>query len=92
MEIKSNGDIRRTEGEWRAILARWEESGTSVLEFCKAEKIALSTFRRWQQVLKGSDGRRPQFVPLTVASSITSSPTWTVEVELPNGAKLRFQG
>lgn len=92
MEVKANGDVQRTEDEWRAILARWEKSGISVPEFCKVERIALSTFRRWHQVLGGSKSRRSQFVPLTVASPIPSNPAWTLEVELPNGAKLRMQG
>jgi len=92
MEIRANGNVRRSEDEWHAILARWEKSGTSVEEFCTGEKIAFSSFRRWQQRLRVSRSRRAQFVPVTVASSTSSNPTWALEVELPNGTRLRFQG
>ena len=56
MQIRANGNVRRSEEEWHTILARWEKSGTSIEEFCRGEKIAFSTFRRWHRRLRGQRG------------------------------------
>jgi hypothetical protein len=89
MKVMSNGKIRRTRDEWRAILSRWERSGLSLREFCHKQEIQLSSFQRWQEKLTGaSDG--DAFVALTPAPPTVSS--WSLEVTLPNGSKLHFQG
>lgn len=93
MQVNSRGSVRRTKEEWRGIFARWEESGVGVAEFCKGQEIALSTFRRWQERLRGSE-QRQEFVPLVSVgpSSPANASCWVMEVELPNGAKLRLKG
>lgn len=89
MKVMSNGKVRRTRDEWRAILSRWERSGMSPREFCHKQDVQLSSFQRWQEKLTGvSDG--DAFVALTPAPPAASS--WSVEVTLPNGSKLHFQG
>jgi hypothetical protein len=89
MKVMSNGKIRRTRDEWREILSQWEKSGLSAREFCRKQEIQLSSFERWHQKLNGSSGR-DAFVALTQAPQPVSS--WTLEVTLPNGSKLQFQG
>jgi hypothetical protein len=46
--------IRRSESMWRELLARYEASGMSVLEFCRAEGIHRTVFQRWRSRLKGN--------------------------------------
>ena len=88
MQVMSNG---------REILARWAKSGVNTREFCRKEGIQFSSFQRWQQKLKGSREPIPageEFVPvngLELPSSPRPSP-WSLEVTLPNGVALRFQG
>lgn len=89
MKVMSNGKIRRTREEWREILTQWEKSGLGVGEFCRKQEIQLSSFQRWQQKLNGSSGK-DAFVALTPAPQPAS--LWSLEVTLPNGGKLHFQG
>jgi len=44
MEV--NKRIRRSESTWRELLARYEASGMSVVEFCRAEGIHQTVFPR----------------------------------------------
>ncbi len=84
--------------EWQERLKNQKESGLSLEVFCLQEGVSKSTFYRWTRMLKDGipkamveeDAEREQaesgeghFLPV----SIKASP---VEVELPNGAKLRL--
>ncbi|MGH3573642.1 MAG: IS66 family insertion sequence element accessory protein TnpA [Pseudonocardiaceae bacterium] len=46
--------IRRSELMWRELLARHATSGMSALEFCRAEGVHPTVFRRWRSRLKGN--------------------------------------
>lgn len=89
MELMSNGRVRRSEGEWREILSQWEGSGLSAQEFCRKQELQVSSFQRWRQKLNGSLARN-EFVAISPLPSPVSS--WTLEVTLPNGSRLQFQG
>jgi hypothetical protein len=94
MQLMSNGRVRRTEIEWREILTRWKKSGLSPVEFCKKEALRLTSFHRWQERL-GVELAPVQFVPVTPraeAPAVRTAGSWTLEVSLPNGVQLRFQG
>ena len=92
MQVMSNGKVRRTKDEWREILARWKRSGVAPEEFCRKQDLRLSSFRRWQERLD-NDSARMQFVALTPEEpAATTAPPWVLEVTLPNGVQLRFQG
>ena len=89
MKLMSNGKVRRSAGEWREILTRWEKSGLSPEEFCRKQELQLSSFQRWHLKLNGSS-KQQDFVEVATAPPSPSS--WVLEVTLPNGNKLRFQG
>lgn len=92
MQVMANGRVRRTEEEWRTLLARWKRSGIGAREFCRKESIQLSSFVRWQQRLQESPAQSA-FVPVvSIPPSATLATSWTVEVTLPNGAKLELRG
>lgn len=89
MKLMSNGKVRRTSEEWHEILTQWKRSGLSAKEFCRKEELQLSSFQRWQQKLDGSSEQH-DFVTVATAPPPTSS--WVLEITLPNGTKLHFQG
>ncbi len=80
---------RRTKAQWTEILRRFEASGVESREFCRREGLSLSSFQRWRRGL-GSVATT-EFVELVPTSSDPSS-SWSLDVSLPNGVSLRFQG
>jgi len=89
MQVTSNGRVRRTEAEWSEILRRFADSSLSRAEFCRQEGLVPSSFKRWQQKLETVALAR--FVEIT-PSVAESSGSWTLDVALPNGARLQFRG
>jgi transposase len=75
--------------EWAQRLARFDSSGLSVLDFCRAEAIAAQSFYYWKRKLAApadAPARAvPDFLPVRLVSA---SPT--VEIVLPGGATLRL--
>jgi len=81
---------------WRGRLARYERSGQTVAAFCAGEQVAVPTFYQWKRKLRASVTERddpadraspawdgPTFVPVRIEGSAV------VEIELPNGARVR---
>jgi hypothetical protein len=92
MRVASNGRIRRSAEEWKELVSGWRKSGASGREFCRQEGIEYSSLQRWDRKLNGSS-RRSEFVPVaTTPSSSIAESCWRLEVTLPNGIKLQFQG
>ena len=52
MQSLSDGRIRRTESEWRAIVGRFESSGLSVAAVCRKARVSRKSFRMWRERLK----------------------------------------
>jgi len=92
MEVTGNGRVHRSESEWRELISRWEASGQSLREFCREQEIQISSFQRWRQKLAGSSTAR-DFVSVR-RSTVPPAPSasWALELVLPNGCILRFQG
>jgi hypothetical protein len=83
--------IRRNKDQWTEILREFDSSGLEPREFCRRKKLALASFRRWRRRL----GRvtPADFVELVPTSSPSAAaPAWSLEIALPNGVALRFQG
>ena len=82
---------RRTKSQWTEILRRFASSQLGSREFCRREGLALSSFQRWHRRL-GSVAAA-EFVELVPTSSASvPSSSWSLDVSLPNGVSLRFQG
>jgi hypothetical protein len=47
--------VKRSQGEWGALLSRFARSGLSVEAFCRQELISAASFYRWRGLL--GDGR-----------------------------------
>ena len=84
--------VRRGAKTWAKIVQRFESSGLAGTVFCQREGLALSSLQRWRQRL-ASRGSAPfvELVPRTVVAPTPSS-GWSLELTLPNGASIRFQG
>ena len=82
---------RRTKAQWTEILGRFEACRLSSQEFCRREGLPLSSLQRWRRRL-GSVAAA-EFVELVPTSSPSvSAPNWSLDVSLPNGVALRFEG
>ena len=84
--------VRRGEKEWVKIVRRFESSGLAGAAFCQSEGVSLSSLQRWRQSLAcRSTAPFVELVPPTSATPTRSS-GWSLELTLPNGASIRFQG
>jgi len=105
MRVLSDGRVRRTESEWRALVEKFEASGQSEAGFCRAKKLSRRSFREWRKRFEQSGpGRRRVratrkrktsavgFVELT-APSLGAAPRAGAEfeLELPGGVRLRWR-
>lgn len=94
MDVTSVGSARRSAQDWEAIVARWKKSGLSVAAFSKEQGIHPASLHRWRRRLEES-GSDPDFLtwqaPEELSSTLASS-AWSLEVVLPTGVTLRFQG
>ena len=73
--------------EWEQRLARFDQSGLTVQDFCRQEGIASPSFYQWKRRFAASDeppGPSPEFLPIRLA------PSAPVEIVLPGGAMLRL--
>ena len=95
MRKKSPSRVRRDAKQWSEILRRFESSGLDRSEFCRREDVAVSSFQRWHHRLGSvaAPVAAAEFVELVPTSSPSvPSSSWSLEVSLPNGVCLRFQG
>jgi len=90
MQVLANGHVQRSAVEWSGIIARYRQSGRGMKEFCEQEGLTLRTFEEWYRRVRKGETRKGQFVEVKAPSMATSP--WAVEVELPNGVRLRVRG
>lgn len=90
MQLSSNGYVQRSAAQWSEIIARYRQSGLGSREFCAAEGLVPRTFEKWERRLRRKATPKGQFVELS--SSPHVSGPWAVEVEFPNGVRLRVRG
>lgn len=84
------GRARRTEKQWTEILRRFESSGEGSRPFCRREGLALSSLQRWRRRL-GSVSAAGFVELVPTGAGVTTAPSWSLEVVLPNGVSLRFR-
>jgi lambda repressor-like predicted transcriptional regulator len=90
MQLNGNGHIQRSAVQWREIIARYRQSGLTLKEFCVQEGLSFRTFEEWERRQRRAERSKGQFVELK-ARNVAPSP-WVVEVECPNGVRLRVRG
>jgi Transposase len=73
---------------WRRTVAQWEESGSSVRDFCDRHGLAEPSFYAWRRLLRQRDAQDVGFVPVQViadASSCTPADRGAGNLELVLG-------
>lgn len=95
---------QRAEEMQLAIVELWQESGLSKYAFCKQEKLSRSTFNYWLErfghslasllrkqrtSLSSKTKNTASFVTVNLEST-PSDATPAIELEYPNGVKLRL--
>ncbi len=90
MRGTANGHRRRSAAEWRGIIERYRQSGLGINEFCGQEGITVGTFEVWYRRYCRAEHRPGQFVEVQPLPALGGP--WAVEVELPNGVRLRVRG
>jgi len=71
--------------QWADRLKRFEQTASTVAEFCDREGVSTASFYSWRRRLREHDA--PRFVPITLAPPRSAPP---VEVAFPNGVVLRL--
>lgn len=74
---------------WLKQMSAWRESGQSAAAFCRSCGLTYSQFIYWQRVVRTSPGEAPLLVPLVVKAEAMPALHAPVELELPNGVRLR---
>ena len=86
--------VRRSLGERRALLSRFDGSGLGVTAFCRGEGISAASFYRWRAEAGGGvdrtdvagDGRSSAFVDLGALATHTSArPRLDLKLDLGDG-------
>ena len=84
---------------WRRRLGRYEQWSGTVAAFCDREGVSAVAFYQWRRKLDGESAggltkpagatrapeEAPRFLPVRIASA-----TEPVEIELPNGVRVRM--
>lgn len=85
---------RRSEQEWRAVMAQFARSGLGGEAFCAREGIALSTFWNWRSRLQRSSRAKAvsPASPFVELVSDSASRTFDIELDLGRGVVLRMRG
>ena len=81
----------RTDEEKAALVARFEQGGTSAREFCRSNGIAYQSLLAWRRKARDGARRRPAtpsgFIELALP---TAAPEALAELHLGGGAVVRF--
>jgi len=99
--------IHRTDTEWAALIAQFEDSGLSATRFCRQQGIAYGTFVRRCRAARSPEPTEPhnvtEWLPIDLtgdgehdgnsATGDTSTSTggWDIELSLPGGVHLRMR-
>lgn len=93
---------RLGERYWRRQVRRWGRSGLSQVDFCRRERLSVTSLRWWKWQIGVREVRRtiahrpeapagtPAFVPIRVVDSKTTAAG--VEIVLRGGRAVRVQG
>ena len=90
--------VRRTRGEWSALISEVEASGQSMSAYSRAHGVSLSSLSYWKTKLgaKASVGRavpkaKTVFSEVVVVPRVAARPS-RIEVVTRGGAAIRIEG
>jgi hypothetical protein len=98
MRELSDGRIRRTESEWRAIVSRFESSGLSEAGFCRKANVSRKSFRDSRKRLSRSEPmprilatRRTRSTPAAFVEWLAPSTDATPTAVGARGERVEFE-
>jgi hypothetical protein len=68
--MRSNPSRSGKQRFWEKHIAQWNASGLSQVEYCRTNKIALSSFQNWKRKLKPG-GSPPTLVEVPLQKSLS---------------------
>jgi hypothetical protein len=90
MQVTAKGHVQRSATEWRGISERYRQSGMGMRECCVQAGLPLRTFADWYRPQRRAERGKGQFGE-GKSPGVRAGP-WAVEVEVPNGVRLRVRG
>ena len=88
---------RRSESQWRLLVAKHSSSGMGVEEFCRRQRISAASLYRWRKLLgevsEGAEagGERGAFVDLgTVNAATPAKASLELKLDLGDGLILHL--
>ena len=76
---------------WRERIARFDDSETTIAEFCHTEGFSVASFYQWRRRLRQVAREPAGFIAVEVPNNHEGSLTpVNVEIELPGGAIVRL--
>lgn len=60
--------VRRSRAEWASVVSEWRSSGLSTAEFCRRQRVVLSSFRWWRWRLSQSSRPDPDAALVAAAT------------------------
>jgi len=80
--------VRRTEQEWRTLIAGFEHSDLPLNKYCQSHGIASSGFYKWRKRLKLEESGTPAFVEMLPPDVLP--PTSQEELDQPLRLELQL--
>lgn len=85
--MKKQSHKRRSEQQWQAILAEYQQSHLTQKQYCNQHGIANSTFSKWKAQLEGQASQPKDFIeirpePLTTSTVINAGATVKLELAI----------
>jgi len=79
--------MRKNKEKWLEIFKAWETSGLTRTEFCKTQKLKVSTFDYWRRAIRKNGGSEETLVKLSHVVTPPASNS-IISMELSGGYKL----
>ena len=87
---------RRSREEWQSLIAQWQQSDLSAINFCKHHNISAASFYKWRQRLADVDGNHeqtpqtasPSFIDISSLSTAVDHSAWQIVLNLGDGLSL----
>jgi hypothetical protein len=79
---------RRDPMGWARILNRPETSNMTQAQFCRSQRLSVTTLQKGARRLKAAS--QSAFVELAPSVTTLDASTWQIEVQLPAGVSIRM--
>ena len=82
---------QRSETEWRSLIEKQQQSGQTILSFCRQHELCDHSFYQWRKRLFSKEKQPIRFAVVETATAVITSSA-KLELHLSNGELLRIPG